>query len=155
MSDRIGVMSEGRLLQVGNSEEIYENPTSRFVADFIGDINLIVATVTRRGTAKLANGVEIGVSEDHEASGDVTLALRPERLVLHHVGDDVPAGRNQLRARVARRTYYGDVFYYDVEVGLDEPLEVKEENRPDIQRYDVGEEVLVTWRPEAANLVTD
>lgn len=155
MSDRIGVMSEGHLLQIGNSEDIYESPRSRFVADFIGDINLFEATVTGKGVAKLANGVEISLGYDHEASGDVTLALRPERLVLHDIGDDIPAGRNQLRARVARRTYYGDVFYYDIDVGLDEHLEVKEENRPDIERYDVGQEVFVTWRPGAANLVTD
>lgn len=155
MSDRIGVMSEGRLLQVGDSEDIYENPRSRFVADFIGDINLLKATVTARGVATLDNGVEIGIREDHPASGEAILALRPERLVLYGLGDDVPAGRNQLRARVTRRTYYGDVFYYDVEVGLDEPLEVKEENRPDIEKYDVGQEVYVTWRPRAANLLTD
>lgn len=155
MSDRIGVMSEGRLLQVGNSEDIYENPTSRFVADFIGDINLVAATISGSGAARLGNGVEIGIRDGHPTSGDVVLALRPEKLVLHRVGSDVPAGRNQLRARVVRRTYYGDVFYYDLDVGLDQHLEVKEENRPDVERYDVGEEVLITWRPEAANLVSD
>jgi len=155
MSDRIGVMSEGRLLQVGDSEDIYENPRSRFVADFIGDINLFEATITGKGVAKLANGTEISLGYAHEASGSVNLALRPERLVLHHIDEDIPAGRNRLRARVARRTYYGDVFYYDIDAGLDEHLEVKEENRPDIQRYEVGQEVLVTWRPGAANLVAD
>ncbi len=155
MSDRIGVMSEGRLLQVGNSEKIYENPESRFVADFIGDINLLNATVTAKGLARLANGVEVGIGDRHPGSGNVILALRPERLVLQRVDEDVPAGRNQLRARVARRTYYGDVFYYDVEAGLEEHLEVKEENRPDVERFEVGEEVLVTWRPRAANVVSD
>ncbi len=155
MSDRIGVMSDGRLLQVGDSEEIYEHPKSRFVADFIGDINLLDATIVGPGAAKLGNGIEVTIDEGHPATGDVTMALRPERLVLHGIGDDVPVGRNQVRARVMRRTYYGDVFYYDVDVGLDHSLEVKEENRPDVDRYDVGEEVYVTWRPEAANLVTD
>ena len=155
MSDRIGVMSEGRLLQVGDSEDIYENPRSRFVADFIGDINLVVATITGNGTAKLGNGAEISVDRNHETGGEVTLALRPERLVLHHIGEDIPDGRNKLRARVARRTYYGDVFYYEIDVGLDELLEVKEENRPDLQRYEVGEEIHVSWQPGAANLVAD
>ncbi len=155
MSDRIGVMSDGRLLQVGNSEDIYENPESRFVADFIGDINLLAATVISKGVAKLGNGVEVAISAGHPASGEVVLALRPERLVLQSIGDEVPAGRNRLSARITRRTYYGDVFFYNVEVGLDEPLEVKEENRPDIEKYDLGEEVYVTWRPGAANLLTD
>ncbi len=155
MSDRIGVMSEGRLLQVGDSQEIYESPTSRFVADFIGDINLIDATIIGPGSAKLGNGMEVALPDGHPPTGEITLALRPERLALQRVGDETPSGRNRLRAKITRRTYYGDVFYYDVEVGLDESLEVKEENRPDIERYDVGEEIFVTWRPEAANLVVD
>ncbi len=155
MSDRIGVMSEGRLLQVGDSQDIYESPTSRFVADFIGDINLIDATIIGPGSAKLGNGMEVALPDGHPPTGEITLALRPERLALQRVGDETPSGRNRLRAKITRRTYYGDVFYYDVEVGLDEPLEVKEENRPDIERYDVGEEIFVTWRPEAANLVVD
>jgi len=155
MSDRIGVMSEGKLLQIGTSEEIYENPSSRFVADFIGEINLVGATVTGPEEARLGNGVRVGIPSGHPAAGDITIALRPERLVLHSLDDVIPGGRNRLRARIARRTYFGDVFYYEVEVGLDEVLEVKEENRPDVETHDVGKEVYVTWRPGAANLVTD
>jgi len=52
MSDRIGVMSEGRLLQVGDSHEIYERPTSRYVADFIGDINLVDASNRQRAGSR-------------------------------------------------------------------------------------------------------
>lgn len=155
MSDRIGVMNKGRLLQVGTSEEIYESPRSRFVADFIGDINLVGAIVTSANEARLGNGVEIGISAGAETGGDVTLALRPERLMLHSLNDEIPAGRNRLRARIARRTYFGDVFFYEVEVGLDDVLEVKEENRPDVGTHEIGDEVYVTWHPEAANLVSD
>ncbi|MGB7860136.1 MAG: ABC transporter ATP-binding protein [Acidimicrobiia bacterium] len=155
MSDRIGVMNEGGLLQVGTSEQIYENPSSRFVADFIGDINLLTATVTGPGEATLGNGVLVGLPEGGSASGDITLALRPERLTLHQLDGAIPDGRNRLRARVARRTYYGDVFFYEVDVGLDEPIEVKEENRPDVSTYAEGDEVYLTWRPAAANVVAD
>ena len=155
MSDRIGVMSEGRLLQVGTSEEIYESPTSRFVADFIGDINLLPAAMIGPGEARLENGVAVGVQSDSALSGDVTLAIRPERFVLHKLDDQITDGRNRLRARVNRRTYFGDVFYYEIDVGLDKPVDVKEENRPDVATHHVGEEVYVTWRPGAANLVTD
>ncbi len=154
MSDRIGVMSEGRLLQVGDSQDIYERPTSRFVADFIGDINIIDAVVTREGRAKLVNGVEVGVS-DSSGTGPIGLALRPERLALHRPGEDVPPERNRLKARIARRTYFGDVFYYDVDAGLDELLEVKEENRPEIGTHEVGSEVTVSWSVEAANVVIE
>jgi spermidine/putrescine transport system ATP-binding protein len=154
MSDRIGVMSEGRLLQVGDSQEIYERPTSRFVADFIGDINIIEATVTKEGFGKLGNGTEVQVPEG-PTGGKISLALRPERLALHRAGDDVPPERNRLQARIARRTYYGDVFYYDVDAGLEKMLEVKEENRPEIGTHDVGSEVTVSWSVEAANVVSE
>ncbi|HUG08321.1 MAG TPA: ABC transporter ATP-binding protein [Acidimicrobiia bacterium] len=154
MSDRIGVMSEGRLLQVGDSQEIYERPKSRFVADFIGDINIFEAVVTKEGVAKLDNGAEVRVP-DGPTGGKIALALRPERLALHRQGEDVPPGRNRLGARIARRTYYGDVFYYDVDAGLDQLLEVKEENRPEIGTHDVGSEVTVSWSVEAANVVSE
>ena len=155
MSDRIGVMNEGRLLQVGDSRDIYESPRTRFVADFIGEINLVPATYAGPGSARLSNGAEVGIENGNPVSGPVTLALRPERLILHALGDRVPEGRNRLPARIVRRTYFGDVYYYDVDAGLDQPLEVKEENRPDLAVYEVGDEVVVSWHPEAANLVTD
>jgi spermidine/putrescine transport system ATP-binding protein len=154
MSDRIGVMSEGRLLQVGDSQEIYERPTSRFVADFIGDINIIEAMVTREGFGKLGNGTEVRVP-DGSTGEKIALALRPERLALHRPGEDVAPERNRLQARIARRTYYGDVFYYDVDAGLGQVLEVKEENRPEIGTHDVGSEVTVSWSIEAANVVSE
>jgi spermidine/putrescine transport system ATP-binding protein len=155
MSDRIGVMSLGRLLQVGDSEEIYESPRSRFVADFIGEINIIDAEVKGPGVALLSDGSEIKIPGGHPQTGPVALALRPERLALHGAGDVAGSGRNVLKARVTRRTYYGDVFYYDVDAGLGELLEVKEENRPEIGRHEVGDEVLVSWSVEASNLVTE
>lgn len=155
MSDRIGVMSYGRLLQVGDSHEIYERPTSRFVADFIGDINLIDGEISGSRSVRLSNGVEVGISAGHPQTGPVTLALRPERLALHPVNDPPAQGRNQMKARITRRTYFGDVYFYDVEAGFDHPLEVKEENRPEIGTHAVGDEVTVSWTPDAANLVTD
>jgi ABC-type Fe3+/spermidine/putrescine transport system ATPase subunit len=154
MSDRIGVMSEGRLLQVGGPEEIYETPTSRFVADFIGEINLLDATVVDADTARLSSGAEVGVPCGVvEAGSAVTLALRPERLALFDIDEEVPADHNRLRVRVTRRMYFGDVFFYDVDAGLDTQIEVKEENRPGVELYEVGEEAYLVWSPSAANLV--
>jgi len=155
MSDRIGVMSEGRLLQVGRSEEIYEHPTSRFVADFIGDINFLDVTMNGASAARLANGVEIGVpAESNAVEGQVTVALRPERLALYDLDEEVPAGHNRVRVSVKRRMYYGDVHFYDVDAGIGVDIEVKEENRPGVELYEVGDETYLVWSPEAANLVT-
>ena len=156
MSDRIGVMSDGSLLQVGHSEEIYERPTSRFVADFIGDINLIEVTMAGSGAGRLSNGTEIGLpSARPDGEEPVSLALRPERLALFDLDEEIPSGHNRLRVRVTRRLYYGDVFFYDVDAGLGAEIEVKEENRPGVELYEVGEEAFLVWNPEGANLVVD
>jgi len=97
----------------------------------------------------------VGIPPGHPATGEVTLALRPERLAIHRGGETIADGRNRMQATISRRTYYGDVYFYDVEAGFPEPLEVKEENRPDLQTHDVGDQVVVSWSVGAANLVSD
>jgi spermidine/putrescine transport system ATP-binding protein len=155
MSDRIGVMSEGKLLQVGKSEEIYESPTSRFVADFIGEINLVEATTVGPDSARLGNGVEVVVDCRGLPFGiGVAIALRPERLMLFDLDEELPDRHNRLRVRVTRRVYYGDVYFYYVDAGLGFEVEVKEENRPGVELYEIGEEAYLVWDPLAANLVT-
>lgn len=155
MSDRIGVMSEGRLLQVADPHEIYERPISRFVADFIGTINLVDAEVTGPGAARLINGIHVSIPEGHPASGSVVLALRPEWIAIHGRSETVAAGRTQLPAKVTRRTYFGDVYYYDVDAGLTGVLAVKEENKPEIGTHEIGDQVVVSWSSEAVNLVNE
>ncbi len=154
MSDRIGVMNEGRLLQVGEPEAIYEHPTSRFVADFIGDINLVAAVCVGAGRVRIGDGVEVSVPGVGSAGEAVTVALRPERLYLTVPEGDVPAGANRVRGRVQRRVYHGDGFAYEVTVA-GASLQVRHENTPGHTRFDAGSEVDVYWDPSAANLVED
>ena len=155
MSDRIGVMSEGSLLQVGPSEEIYERPTSRFVADFIGEINLIPVTVPAPGTVRMANGQEFPTRTEGVGESAPTLTIRPERLSLYDLDEPIPDGHNRMKVSVVRRMYHGDVYYYGVEGGAGVTIDVKEENRPSVERYEIGEEAFVVWHPEAATLVSD
>lgn len=155
MSDRIGVMDKGRLLQVGEPASIYEHPTSRFVAGFIGDINLVDGRVEGTEAVRLTNGAELAVKTGRRSGDEVTLALRPERLELYDPDEAIPEGHLRVPGRVSRRMYYGDAFYYDVEVGLDHPLEVKEENRPGVETYEMGEETIVAWDPVSTNVVSD
>ncbi len=153
MSDRIGVMNEGKLLQIGKSEDIYEHPTSRFVADFIGDINLIPVTVTGVDRVKFQGGQEFPISTAGVSSGEATMAIRPERLSLYDLDEPIPDGLNRLQVKVTRRVYYGDVYYYGVVGGTGELVEVKEENRPSVERYEIDEDAYLVWHPEAAGLV--
>lgn len=154
MSDRIGVMNEGRLLQVGEPSDIYEHPTSRFVADFIGEINLLPACVVSENMVELGAGLRIAATTGEAPGTDVTVAIRPERLELYDLDEPVPDGANRIEGTVVRRTYYGDVFFYDVDTPAGR-LEAKEENRPGIEHYEHGDRVLVVWHPSAMSAVGD
>ncbi len=95
MSDRIGIMNEGVLQQVGSPNEVYERPNNRFVADFIGETNFLPATVTRLETEEdypmvaLQGGVRVlAANEGHDLrlGQEVTLTIRPERINLYPQG---------------------------------------------------------------------
>lgn len=153
MSNRIAVMSEGRMLQIGDSASIYERPTSRFVADFIGDINLIAAVLLSPTEVKLAGVRTVAIAGDRPTAG-AWLALRPEQLHLAAADDPTPDGMNVLDATVSVRVYYGDSYYYAVatEVGS---LDVRQENRPGLQLHEQGTRLKVWWNPKASSMVTD
>ena len=153
MSDRIGVMSDGKLLQVDDPRGLYEHPRSRFVADFIGEINLLEAKVIDASMIEFLGGGRARATTDKPVGETVTIAIRPERFGLNPL--DAPADdRNRIEGTITRRIYHGDVFFYDVETPAGS-LEVKEENRPSVQRFDVGERVAVSWNALATTVVED
>jgi spermidine/putrescine transport system ATP-binding protein len=154
MSDRIGVMNDGKLLQVDDPQTLYEHPTSRFVADFIGEINLLTATVVDATMIQFADGHRAEAKTGGTAGDQVTIAIRPERLGLHGPDEDAPTERNTIDGTVTRRIYHGDVWFYDVETAAGK-LEVKEENRPSVRRFDEGERVTASWNPLASTVVVD
>jgi spermidine/putrescine transport system ATP-binding protein len=93
MSDRIAVMSNGEVQQVGLAKEIYEQPGNRFVADFIGETNFIEGQVAEIGTpAKVTVGdyTVLGMIGDHQVSQgqNITLAIRPEKIRLYPKRDN-------------------------------------------------------------------
>lgn len=118
MSDRVAVLSKGRLEQVGTPEEIYEQPNSRFVADFIGESNLLSAKVTSTAKdAAIFDLAGLGQVVLDDCAGvtpgqDVTLSVRPERIALH--ADS--AGRLG-PAQVFDRTYLGNAVEYHLRAG--------------------------------------
>lgn len=151
MSDRIGVMNQGHLLQVGPPEEIYEQPLTRFVADFIGRTNLLDATVESAEIVCLANGDRLPAASGLPAGAKVSVSLRPERLAVRP-RDSVSPDMLALEGEVDRVTYMGNAVVYGVKVGW-MTIEVRQENEPGTVRHEVGDEVSVTWVPEAMSLV--
>ncbi|MCV3270141.1 ABC transporter ATP-binding protein [Roseobacter sinensis] len=85
MSDRIGVMRGGRLLQVGSPREIYNHPADRFVADFIGETNFLSARVEAEAVV-LQNGARVPLASTRTPGSMVTLAVRPEQVQLRPDG---------------------------------------------------------------------
>jgi spermidine/putrescine transport system ATP-binding protein len=153
MSDRIGVMDAGRLLQVGTPEEIYERPASPMVADFIGDTNLLTATVTGDGQIALDDAQMVHAETGEPSGSEIVLTLRPERLHLAAADDEVDPAHNALDAKVTRRVYLGNAITYDVRAG-EVTLRVHQRNSPGRQQFAVGDAVQVHWASSAAVAVT-
>lgn len=150
MSDRLAVMHHGRVLQVGTPQEIYERPTTRFVADFIGESNFLHGRVVHVvGTRVL---VQIGALQTNvisecplEINQPITLALRPERIQL------VPPSINgQWTGLVEDLIYCGKETRYRVKISSEITLTV---SSPMANGISVGERVGVTWTPQSVQLI--
>jgi len=149
MSDRIAVMNGGRILQVGSPEEIYDRPGGRFVADFIGEANILEATVVASGRYRLAAGVEVETPGGGAPGQTVALAVRPERAVL----DAGTAGT--LQGNVEQVVYEGSDTTYHVAIAAGGSFRVREQNRAGVTaRFSVGHPVSVTLLPEAIRVLT-
>ncbi len=151
MADRIGVMGDGKLLQVGAPEEIYDAPVDRFVADFIGRSNFLPGTIETADTVCLANGVRIAMPTDRSPGEHVAISLRPERVSISERGL-APEGRPMLDGTVTAVTFLGSSIVYQVTLDW-MTVEVRSENRPNVARRDVGDEVTLFWRDDAVAVV--
>jgi spermidine/putrescine transport system ATP-binding protein len=162
MSHRIAVMSQGRVLQVGTPAEIYERPSCRFVADFIGESNFLEGTVRSaqgpRVTVDAGEGVSIeGVAHRAvEIGSRVMVSVRPEKAHLARI----PPGRaNVFAAQVERVVYVGADTRIFTRIGGRHGFVIKEQNdmlsAGSDGRYAVGETVYVTWPVENAFVLTE
>ena len=156
MSDRIAVMDRGHIQQLGNPQEIYEQPINRFVADFIGDTNFIRAQVTslQNGQARCrgSSGLEFDCSaiDTARAGGEVTLALRPEKIRLGK------ADRSAGSGKVVQATYVGTDTNYVVELGDASHLDVRVQNALDGHaRFQIGDLVAIDVPSGAARMLVD
>ena len=158
MSDRIAVMNEGRVEQIGAPSEIYEQPDSNFVTSFIGHSNIFpgqVADVMNGEMRVKAAGTMVRVPSVRGVSaGDtVSLVVRPEHILL---GDSSDAGDNvaATRGRVTDKTYQGSFIRYELAIG-DLSLVAEAVNRPDLAVYELGAEIGVSWHQKSCSVLTD
>ncbi len=135
MSDRIAVMSKGRVLQVESPTGLYERPNSHFVADFIGTMNFFDGQVRKsdNGTTIVDAGPlgAVEATTEGEAPGvgaDVVVAIRPEKLKLHFEAPG--AGANIIEGRMGPAAYLGDRSHFHVFLpGREQPVAVAVQNR--------------------------
>lgn len=159
MSDRIGVMSAGKLLQVGTPKEIYEQPTTRFVADFIGDTNFLPCEVKAVSagiaTVMVAGQLTMQAAGSATTVGEkATLAIRPEKIHLHTLDDRVE-GEAVFQGKIIEAVFVGTDTVFRVEVAPGAAVEVRHQNTNITgEQFVDGQEVAVSWRPESARVLT-
>ncbi len=141
MSDRIAVMSKGKILQVGSPHEIYEHPSNRFVADFIGDTNFInaklVSATSSGAEVQLPSGKTLPAALPDEGAhvkgGDVTVVIRPEHARL-------TTGEGVLSGELTNIVYFGTDTHYHLRLNDDVPFIVRAQNQSDMQvTYEEGQ----------------
>ncbi len=158
MSDRIAVMSAGRLQQLGGAREIYERPHNRFVADFIGETNLLSATVAAQeghgATYRLANALalESDAVEGVQTGDAVQLSIRPERINLRDISDG-----DAWRGVVTETVFVGTDVQSVVALEGDIVLRTRAQNSSlgARQVFEPGTEVAVEIEPGAARALVD
>lgn len=154
MADRIGVMDRGRVVQVAPPEEVYEQPSTRYVADFIGDVNLIEARVGKGKTLDSDIGQIRTVRAGGKAGDTVWLALRPEKM---RISRERPAGAdNCVEGTVHDIAYLGDLSVYRVRLAGGRELKVAEANQTRLVARPIGwdDKVFLSWAPNAGVVLT-
>ncbi len=156
MSDRIGVMDQGRVLQVGSPVEIYERPGSRFISEFIGESNVLSGNI--HGVADRMCSIDVGgVLIDApppegavlKPSQDIALHVRPEMI---RIAGLTPVEAPKLEGLIVEEVYQGSVRRYQVET-RGNLLTVEVVNRPDLPRLGKGDPVSLFWDAEIGVII--
>ena len=160
MATRIAVMNKGAIEQVATPQELYEKPESRFVADFIGKVNLFEASViAQKGKTVLCDTKSIGKIElqsDKPCAGNVTIAVRPEKLKLSKTK---PKGANLIKtqAKVRDVAYFGDwsEVVADMADGNHLSVNVQNDSREGGSGVSIGDKIWVNWQVADSLLLTE
>ena len=158
MSDRIAVMRDGHIQQLGGPRDIYDHPANRFVAHFIGDTNFLDAELVEKsdgkGRVRLSSGSVLPASMPAGADialGKVSVVVRPEHSRIAVDGEQAP-----LRGRVVNIVYFGTDTHYHLRLPDDTEFMVRQQNRRDSTGgIAVGDERGITLGEDALQVLTD
>ncbi|MBB4794109.1 ABC transporter ATP-binding protein [Streptomyces nodosus] len=157
MADTVAVMNGGRVEQLGSPADLYENPKTTFVANFLGTSNLIEAEVDSRSGGSIvlkAGGGSLSLPEARcsapaTAGGKVLVGVRPEKISLTHADDagEIPEGRNRITGTVADSSFIGVSTQYVIDSPVCPGFEVYCQNIDRDDRLVPGAEVVLHWNP--------
>ncbi|MGW6734225.1 ABC transporter ATP-binding protein [Streptomyces sp. NPDC055013] len=157
MADTVAVMNAGRVEQLGSPTDLYENPRTTFVANFLGTSNFIEAEVDSKSggdiVLKAAGGKlvlpESRCSAATATGGKVLVGVRPEKISLTHADEagEIPEGRNRITGRIADSSFIGVSTQYVVDSPACPEFEVYAQNIDRDDRLVPGAEVVLHWNP--------
>ena len=148
MADRLVVMADGEIRQVGSQRDLYERPVDRFVADFVGRSTFLEGRVTAPGEFVTNGGVSVRHA-DKLAPGPASIALRPERVV---IGDAARAQANNFTGTVEFVSYLGAALDIHVKLSNADRVIAQTANRPDGHAPALGDTVTIGWPIDAAKV---
>ncbi|WP_329123584.1 ABC transporter ATP-binding protein [Streptomyces sp. NBC_01465] len=157
MADTVAVMNGGRVEQLGAPADLYENPNTTFVANFLGTSNLIEAEVVEAGSdiTVAASGAKLHLpanrcSAQTSSGGKLLVGVRPEKISLAHAddADEIPDGRNRITGRIADSSFIGVSTQFVIDSPVCPELEVYVQNIERDSRLTPGAEVVLHWNPE-------
>ena len=149
MSDEIAVMNDGRLEQLGSATEIYEEPETEFVADFIGETNLIRGSYeeTADGAVIKRNGLSFKVPPHPDAEDSVSFAIRPEKIRL---GTEARNLDNSFEGKVVEEIYKGNLGKFVIELSNGQELTVDMQITDRSEYLSTGQAVTIGWSTDNA-----
>jgi spermidine/putrescine transport system ATP-binding protein len=149
MADRIAVMNQGRIEQLGTPTELYETPATAYVASFLGVSNLISGTVSGDGAVRLRGGPEVRVPQEALAgrTGAVAVGIRPEKIEL---GNGQP---NMLEGTVVEQAYVGVATQYIVDTECGRLTIYRQNASPGLNGAAPGERLTLSWSPDSTFVV--
>jgi spermidine/putrescine transport system ATP-binding protein len=164
MADEIAVMNDGHIEQAGSATDLYETPATGFVANFLGDCNLIDGSLRSRDGAvadfETHDGAHLRIPAERIGAGvngaPLRVGVRPEKVTLLPGDMDPPSGANVLRGRIELASFLGTAIQYVVHTAGGEEFTAIEQNRRgnEAESMGPGREVLLAWDPAHSILVS-
>jgi spermidine/putrescine transport system ATP-binding protein len=149
MADRIAVMNQGRIEQLGTPTELYETPATAFVASFLGVSNLISGTVSGSDTVRLRRGPEVRVKPEalRGRTGEVAVGIRPEKIELGQ------GQENALDGTVVEEAYVGVATQYIVDTDCGRLTVYRQNASPGLNGAAPGQRLTLSWSPDSTFVV--